>query len=419
MDDTNPTAEAIAVKDDKIVAIGKKQSLVDQFGKTLPPLKLIDLKGKTLLPGFIDGHSHFINSLMIPDQANCYSPPAGRADSVQAILDELMKLKTEKKIPDGREHFIMGYGYDVDGLKNPADGKPWGKDLTAADLDSKFPNNPVVVGHVSLHGAVLNSMALELCGITAETQAPPGGIIARIEGSQKPAGLLMETAFLQLVMPHLPVEGDEDMLKRFKAGQEIFTSAGITTAQEGATHIHDLQLLQKAAENKLLFIDVVAYPFITDAEKILADTSTDTFGKYKSYQNRLRLGGVKITTDGSPQGKTAFFTTPYLTGGPTGETNWCGEPTFSKEETFRYVRMVYDHGLQLFIHCNGDAAIDLFLEAHRNAAKESESRPAHDDHPLPVCPEGPVDEVCGVPVRSLLLHGAHVLLRRDASQEPG
>ena len=157
------------------------------------------------------------------------------------------------------------------------------------------------------------------------------------------------------------------MLERFQAGQEIYAAAGITTAQEGATHAKDLELLQKAAAQKRLFIDVVALPFITEAKEIIKNNPPATFG---TYRNRLKLGGIKITSDGSPQGKTAFFTTPYLTGGPSGEKDWKGEPSFPKAELQEMVKFVYDQKLQLFIHCNGDAAIDLFLDAHELAASD-------------------------------------------------
>lgn len=367
MDDTNPGAEAIAVKDGKIVAVGKKDAVLNYKG---PDTKGIDLGGKTMLPGFIDGHSHFINSLLVSTQANCYSPPAGPADSIPAIIKALKDLQTQQKIEEGDDKFIMAYGYDMNGLAEQ-------RELTAEDLDKDFPKNPVIVGHVSLHGGVLNTKALNWFGITAATKTPPGGYIARKPNTGEPgepAGLLMETAYLELVLssPEMPHEDDDVMLKRFKAGQEIYAAAGITTAQEGATHEHDVGLLQKAAEGNLLFIDVVAYPFILDAIKIL-EKDSKIFETYQDYRNRLKLGGIKITTDGSPQGKTAFFTTPYLTGGLTGEKDWYGEPTFSKADTERYVEFVYNRKLQLLIHCNGDAAIDLFLEAHALKAKDPEA----------------------------------------------
>ncbi len=354
IDDTNPTAQAIAIKGGKIVAVGKKEEVLKHKGDRT---RVIDLKGKTMLPGFIDGHSHFINSLQVARQANCFSPPAGPARSIADVVAQLKKLKDQYKIPKGE--FIVGYGYDPNVLADK-------REMTAADLDIDFPDNPVMVQHVSLHGAVLNSAALKKYAITADTPTPKSGIILRKPGSNEPAGLLMETAFLP-VFANMPKPSEAEMLGWFQSGQEIYAAAGVTTAQEGATHARDLELLQKAAAQERLFIDIVALPFITEAKEIIKNNPPATFGM---YQNRLKLGGIKITSDGSPQGKTAFFTTPYLTGGPNGEKDWKGEPSFPEPELQGMVKFVYDQKLQLFIHCNGDAAIDMFLNAHEMAAAD-------------------------------------------------
>jgi hypothetical protein len=119
---------------------------------------------------------------------------------------------------------------------------------------------------------------------------------------------------------------------------------------------------------------VVAYPFVTDFDAVLEKNPASTWG---TYVNRLKIGGAKITLDGSPQGKTAYFTTPYLTGGPGGETNWRGEPGFPEDEVNAFVKKVYDLGLPLNIHANGDAAIDMLLRAHEYAATGDLSRQRH------------------------------------------
>jgi len=354
IDDRNPTAQAVAVKDGKIAAVGKNDDVFKLKGDAT---KVIDLKGKTLAPGFIDGHSHFINSLQVSRQANCFSPPAGPAKSIADIVAELKQVQEKHKIPKGE--FVVGYGYDANVLSDK-------REMTAEDLDPHFPDNPVMVQHVSLHGAVFNSVALKKYQITKDTPTPKGGVILRKPESNEPAGLVMETAFLP-IFSNMPKPGEAEMLERLQAGQEIYAAAGITTAQEGATHTKDLELLQKAAAQQRLFIDVVALPFITEAKAIIKNNPPATFG---TYQNRLKLGGIKITSDGSPQGKTAFFTTPYLTGGPSGERDWTGEPSFPKAELQEMVKFVYDQKLPLFIHCNGDAAIDMFLDSHEMAAKD-------------------------------------------------
>jgi predicted amidohydrolase YtcJ len=124
-------------------------------------------------------------------------------------------------------------------------------------------------------------------------------------------------------------------------------------------------MIQRAAVAGVQTIDVIAFPFILDLDKVLEKNPVSTFGKYVSH---VKLGGVKITSDGSPQWKTAFFTTTYLTGGPGGEKNWRGEPTFPEPELKAMVKKVYDLGLPLNIHANGDAAIDGILAAHEYAA---------------------------------------------------
>ena len=348
MDDKNPTAEALALKDGKIVAVGKKVEVLKLKGEST---KVIDLQGKTLVPGFLDGHSHFINCLQVSRQANCFAPPAGPAKSIKDIIAALKKCKQEFKIPKGE--FIVGYGYDGDAISDQ-------REMTAADLDAAFPDNPVFVQHVSLHGAVCNSIALKKFNITKDTPTPKGGIILRKEGSMEPAGLLMEAAWMP-IFTNLPKPSEGELLRRFKEGQEIYAAAGITTAQEGATSAADVALLQKAAAKGLLFIDVAAYPFITEAKEVFKNNPPETFGK---YSNRLKLTGIKITADGSPQGRTAFFSKPYLTGGPGGEKDWRGEPLFQMAQLQEMVRFVYSNNVQLIVHCNGDAAIDMFLDAH-------------------------------------------------------
>ncbi len=354
VDDKNPTAEALAVLKGKIVAVGTKADVLKLKGEAT---KLVDLGGKTLVPGFLDGHSHFINCLQVANQANCFAPPAGPGKSIADIIASLKATESKFKIPNGE--FIVGYGYDGSAITD-------GREMTAADLDAAFPDNPVFVQHVSLHGAVCNSAALKKFKISKETPTPPGGVIVRKPNSMEPEGLLMEAAWMSVFM-NLPKPSEAELLTRFQEGQAIYAAAGITTAQEGATMRGDVALLQKAAAQGLLTIDVAAYPFVTEAETVFKTTPPAKFGE---YSNHLKLAGIKITLDGSPQGRTAYFTTPYLTGGPGGEKNWRGEPLFPKAQAEEFIKFVYDNNLQLIIHCNGDAAIDMFLECHEKVAKD-------------------------------------------------
>ena len=228
-----------------------------------------------------------------------------------------------------------------------------------------------MVIHVSGHGAVLNSAGFKKFNITAKTPTPPGGVILRKPGSQEPAGLLMETAYLP-VFSQMPKPTEAQMLDRFDGAQQIYASNGYTTMQEGATHAHDVELLQKAASQKRLYLDLVTLPLFIDLPAVLEKNPANTWG---SYNNRLKLGGVKTVFDGSPQGKTAFFTKPYLTGGPAGQKNWRGEPGFPEETFIKYMKPIYDNNLRTFNHCNGDASVDMFLDIHEKLGGKAELRP--------------------------------------------
>lgn len=348
-----PSVAAMAVSAGKIVGLGSREQIEQDFKGSAT--QLIDLQGKTLLPGFLDAHSHYFSSLSVANQVNVYAPPAGPGKDRASIVAELVKFREARKIPKGV--LIQAYGYDDNAMPN---GVPLSRD----DLDAAFPDNPVLVGHVSMHGAVLNSQAMKKWNISAATKTPVGGIILRKAGSNEPQGLVMEMAYLP-IFASLPQPTREQEVAWSRAGQMLYAQAGITTAHEGATHASDLAVMQRAAKGGATLIDVIAYPFITDLDKVLEHNPVSSFGK---YENHLKIGGVKITIDGSPQGKTAYFTQPYLTGGPGGEKNWQGAPTFLEPMFKQMVKRVYDLGVPLNVHANGDAAIDMLLRAHEAAA---------------------------------------------------
>ena len=359
MNDAQPTAEALAVKGGKILFVGSKIDAEKLRGSTT---KVVNLSGKTLMPSFLDAHSHYINSLLVANQCKLYAPPAGPGKDVESIVAALKHFAQERKIPKGE--MIMGYGYDDTVMPN-------GRLLNRDDLDKAFPDNPVRVDHVSMHGAVMNSLALKKYGITAETKTPPGGVIVRKPGTDEPYGLIMETAFLPVMEKAEPMTREQEVAWT-KAGQMLYAEAGVTTAHEGATHLAQLQTIKRATDAGANIIDVVAFPFITDVDKVLAEFPVSQWGK---YDKGFKIGGVKITIDGSPQGRTAFFTTPYLTGGPAGEQNWRGEPTFPQDVANQMVKKVYDLQVPLILHSNGDAAIDAFLAAYEFARAGDYSRP--------------------------------------------
>lgn len=345
-------AEAVVVDEGKIVFVGSsaealKQKAADTVVK--------DISGKLLLPGFIDPHSHFLDSLTMADRVNVSAPPVGPASNPQEIVAELQKAAAAKGLKPGE--LLLGWGYDENLM-------PKGTALSREILDEAFPDNPVGIIHVSMHGAVINSKAMEKYGYTDGMPTPPGGVILRKEDGKSLQGLVMETALLPMY-EKLPSPTPETEVAAAKAGQLIYAAAGVTTAQEGSTKAPVVAQLKRIAAQNGFIIDVVAYPFMLDLENVWKETPPSEFGK---YVNGLKLGGCKITSDGSPQGKTAWFTTPYLTGGPNGEKDWKGEPILPVDAMKAAMKKCYDNNLQVLFHSNGDAAIDFLIEAHKFAA---------------------------------------------------
>lgn len=366
VNDAQPSVEAVAVKDGKIVATGAANDIRAKW--TGPATRVVDLGGKTLVPGFIDGHGHFMNAPRVVNWANVSPVPAGPVKTIPDILKALQDNVSQRAIAKGE--WVMAFGYDGTALAE-------GRELNRLDLDSILPDHPVMCIHVSNHGAVLNTLALKTFDVTADTPTPPAGVILREPGSNQPAGLLMETAFMP-IFAKMPQPSEAEMLELLKPAQMMYASKGMTTAQEGATHADELAFLRKAAAQDRFVIDLVSLPFIAEVPKILEEyLSAGTDGKtivlgdpsleFGSYKGRLKLGGVKFVTDGSPQGKTAFWTKPLLTGGPAGEKDYVGSPTFPKEVIADLYKKVTANGIQIWSHANGDAAIDIVIDSATGA----------------------------------------------------
>ena len=350
MNDHELVAEAVAVRDGRILAVGKASDLLGMAGERT---EIVDLQGKALLPGFIDGHSHFFQAAMIADYANVSAPPVGTAGSISEIIAVLQKHVAQKPLKPGE--WLIGYGYDGSALSD-------GREATRDDFDPYFPDNPMVLVHVSGHGCVLNSAAFKAVGIDANTPTPPGGVTVRKPGSNEPAGLLMENSMFPILLK-LPKPSPELLLEHLTIAQQVYSSNGYTTAQDAPVEPKVMPLYQRAADEGRFFLDLNAY---WESHAFLSNAKPGN--DYRSPSaNHYRLAGVKVIADGSPQGRTAYFTKPYLTGGPAGEKDWRGAPIVPPEHLNAVVKLAYEYDAQVLVHCNGDAAIDMLLEAHKAA----------------------------------------------------
>ena len=350
MDENNPMAEAVAVKDGLILAVGPKDDVLKTKGAAT---QIVNLGGKTMLPGFIDGHSHFFQAAMIADYANVSAPPVGTASSVAGIIAVLKEHVAQQALKPGE--WLIGYGYDGSALTD-------GRDATRDDFDPYFPDNPMVLVHVSGHGCVLNSAGFKAVGIDANTPTPPGGVTVRKPGSNEPAGLLMENSMFPILMA-LPKPSPQVLLEHLTTAQQMYASNGYTTVQDAPIDPKVMPLYQKAADEGRFFLDLNGY---WESHQFLATAKPGT--DYRSPRaGHYRLAGVKVIADGSPQGRTAYFTKPYLTCGPGGEKNWRGTPIVPPEHLNAVVKLAYECDAQILVHCNGDAAIDMLLDAHKAA----------------------------------------------------
>ena len=350
VNDAQPTAEALAVKDGTILAVGDRAEVEKSHkGATT---KTIDLGGRTLAPGFVDGHAHFLGFGSQAVGANLLAPPDG---SVNTIDDVVAKLQEFAKGPDvGRTGWIFGLGYD-DALL--------GRHPTRDDLDRVSTEVPVIAVHISGHFSAMNGAGLAKVGYTAATPDPEGGVIRRRPGTQEPNGVLEELASIPHMIPAINARTPEDKDYFLQKGLELAKSFGYTTINEGRLMAFQQADLVSAAERGLLDIDVMSYADYT-AKDVLPLIS-------RTYEGRYRVAGVKITLDGSPQGRTAWRTIPYLIPPDGQQEGYKGYPAIPDTKVVAdVVDEAYQRGWPVHVHANGDAAIDQMIEAIRPAQEK-------------------------------------------------
>lgn len=352
MNDAAPRAEAVAIKDGKIIAVGTKAE-VEKFkaaGTTA-----IDLAGKTMLPGFIDGHGHVFTTGIQAASANLLPAPDGEGNSIakiQEILREYAQTEAAKKF-----NLILGFGYDDAQIAEK-------RHPTRQDLDAVSTDIPILLIHQSCHLGAMNSKALELAGITADSKDPQGGVIRREADGKTPNGVLEETAFMTSAMSIFPKLDAKGFTQLAVMGQDFYIKHGFTTAQEGRATGPAHNSFVALAEAGQMKIDVVSY-----MDMIFTDEPPEmkTPWHARTYKNGYRIGGIKLNLDGSIQGKTGYLTQPYVVPPPGAATNYRGYETLPDKVIAAKVDKAYANGWQVLAHCNGDAAIDQYISAVRDA----------------------------------------------------
>ncbi|MFT5611548.1 MAG: putative amidohydrolase YtcJ [Polaribacter sp.] len=342
MDTQQPSAQAVAIRDGKIIAVGDRKEVQAQAGNNT---QLIDLDGGTLLPGFIDAHGHITYTALNLAAANVSSPPVGTANTVVDVV-ELLKIHAANTEP---ESWVIGWGYDDSLLAEK-------RHLTKADLDQVSTTRPVAIRHVSGHFVSCNTPCLAVAGVNAQTLDPAGGIIRRLEGGKEPDGVLEESA-MALLVPVFPKPSKQQRLELIKAAQTYYASFGITTVQDGAAQADEIELLREAAQAQLLQLDIVAYPYAPYLGERLSE-----FPSSSDYENNFRIGGIKLVLDGSPQGKTAWMTQPYLHPPHGQKEGYTGYATLKDEQVQSFIDRAFESSTQVLAHANGDAAADQLIK---------------------------------------------------------
>lgn len=335
--------EALLVRDGLVVCTG---TLPEVGAAAASDAQQIDLAGHCVMPAFIDAHSHLVMSAQFSAMADL----SGCRDEVeiQAVLDGFIRQKGLTK-QDG----LMGVGYDHNfftGKRHP----------DKAALDEVGKGIPIYISHTTSHMGVANTAALELAGITPDTPDPPGGRYGRNpDGSL--TGYVEEIGAVSRLMLSIAPRLNLDLKKLMCEAQSLYLKNGITTCQDGAAGTGNVALLQAMAKEKALKLDVVAYLMME--AKLPEEMRPGEAGR---YENRFKIGGLKLILDGSPQSKTAWLTKPYA---GTSET---GKPAMDDNTVEAACVLAVDGGYQLLAHCNGDAAADQFLRCYRRAVAASD-----------------------------------------------
>jgi len=343
-------AEVLVVKNKKIQFVGSSEEATKIAGNNH---QMINLKGKTLLPGFIDGHAHFASFSAQAIGAKILPPPDAGAKDIPSLIEILKKWNT----PENRAltGWIFGMGFDDSVLEEK-------RFPTKHDLDQVSTEFPIMIVHISGHFAVVNSKALELLMITSETKNPEGGIIRR-ENNNEPNGVLEELAAIPYMLKVLNPTSKEAADHFFEAGQEMALSYGFTTAQEGRS-MENHELLVAASQAGKLKLDVVSY-----VDYLFVDKYMGSKWNTNTYNNHYRIGGVKLTLDGSPQGRTAWRTLPYLLPPDGAKEGYLGYPAIPNDSS---VMAIYDKAFknnwQIHTHANGDAAMDQMIRSMKPIA---------------------------------------------------
>ena len=359
-----PWAEALVIHGSRIVAVGSLQGLTERF----PTASMFDVGGRTVLPGLIDAHNHFLATGESLSSVDARYPELASLDE---LVGNLAQVARQTRSGD----WITAFGFD--------DAK-YERVLDRTDLDRASATHPIRVHHVSGHHVFVNSLALEQRGITEDTPDPQGGRLVRnAEGHL--TGLCLDAA-MNLVLPVAVDIGShgpnfhtattvEESVQHVERAARAFLQAGLTTVCDAQVTRRELVAYREARRRGVLGVRTVCMPLSNQLDELLAIGLAGPFG-----DDHLSLGAVKFYADGSLIGGTASFAQPY---GENGELE--GSMYWSPAELRDMVVRAHLGGWQIGVHVQGDRAMTAVLEAFEAAVgaapREHRHRLEHAGYP--------------------------------------
>ena len=352
IDDAMPTAEAVAVRNGVIVAVGSLDAARAAAGRGA---RTVNLDGRTLLPGFFDPHGHVAMVGLQARYANLLPAPDGQGDDIPALQRITRDWMNAHEALVRDTQLVIGFGYDDSQLKEH-------RHPTGEELDAISDTVPILFLHQSGHLGAANGAALAAAGVTASTPDPDGGAFRRKDGSQQPNGVMEETALFAVMgalFARLDLQANLEMIRE---GARFYSSFGYTTAQDGRSSTDTCRMIAMLAERGEVPIDILSFPDILTSTDVMA---TPLYRR--NYVGKYRIGGVKLTLDGSPQGKTAWLSQPYYVPPEGKPASYRGYPAVTEQQALDAVELAFRNDWQIEVHANGDAAIDLLIGAVREA----------------------------------------------------
>ena len=339
INEDQPQAEAFAVKGDRFTAVGSSS---DMRNLASSGTEIIDAEGMTVVPGFIDAHSH-------PSSAGVNELVQVNADL--RSITEIKEVLRQRAAITQEGQWVRAFKYDDTKL---AEGRP----INRFDIDEVVPNHPAVVGHRGGHTGVYNSMALALAGVTSETPDPPGGRFYR-DSNGVLTGLAAERAryvFNSLIPSDSTREQRRDGVKLIT---ELMTKAGLTSVHQTGASRNDMIAYQDARADGGMRFRMYLFPRVQLFEDLVNAGIRSGFG-----DEVLRIGAVKFSADGSASERTMRMSTPF-----EGRPDDYGILTMSQEEIHEAVENAHRNDFQIGIHANGDVTIEMVLKAYERVQR--------------------------------------------------